>query len=86
MDIKTFEEAQRLHNRYLLCENLMEYLSDESAAKGQKYLDTLRQFAAGFRSEFMTLVHMEMEKAGMAFENLHCECRPESETETTPGP
>lgn len=86
MDIKTFEEAQRLHNRYLLCENLMEYLSDESAAKGQKYLDALRRFAAEFRVEFMTLVHAEMEKAGMAFEDLHCECRPGSETEATPEP
>ena len=86
MDIKTFEEATRLHDRYKLCEMLMEYLSDDTSTKGQKYLDTLREFAKEFNVEFMTFVNERMIESGMAFEDLHCECRPESETEATPEP
>lgn len=72
MDIQTFEEATRLHGRYKLCEEVMEYLSEDHNTKSPKYLHALGKFVDEFRVEFMTLVHEQMTAAGMAFEDLHC--------------
>lgn len=72
MNIETFFEARDLYDKYQLCEKVMEYLSDEESVKGQKYLETLKQFVETFKMEFMTFVHERMEAVGMQFEDLHC--------------
>lgn len=72
MRLDTFFEARDLYDKYQLCEKVMEYLSDEESVKGQKYLETLKQFADAFKMEFMTFVHERMEAVGMQFEDLHC--------------
>lgn len=84
MNVETFFEARDLYDKYQLCEKVMEYLSDEESVKGQKYLETLKQFADAFKMEFMMFVHERMEAVGMAFEAVHC---PEhSEQPDTPTP
>lgn len=84
MNVETFFEARDLYDKYQLCEKVMEYLSDEESVKGQKYLETLKQFVDAFKMEFMMFVHERMEAVGMQFEDLHC---PEhSEQPDTPTP
>lgn len=84
MNVETFFEARDLYEKYQLCEKVLEYLSDEESVKGQKYLETLKQFVDTFRMKFMMFVHERMEAVGMQFEELHC---PEhSEQPDTPEP
>lgn len=84
MNIETFFEARDLYEKYQLCEKMMEYLSDEDSTKGQKYLETLKQFVDAFKMEFMTFVHERMEAVGMQFEDLHCPEHTEQPDTPTP--
>lgn len=75
MRLDTFFEARDLYDKYQLCEKVMEYLSDKESVKGQKYLETLKQFTDAFRMEFMMFVHERMESVGMQFEDCgKCTC------------
>lgn len=86
MRLDVFNEATELYNKYKLCEEVLEYLSDEEAVKGQKYKETLAKFAETFKSEFMMFVHERMTASGEAFENLKCcDCdKPNEENPDTP--
>lgn len=75
MDIDVFNEATELYNKYKLCEEVLEYLSNEESVKGQKYKETLAKFAETFKSEFMMFVHERMTASGEAFEECgKCTC------------
>lgn len=75
MDIDVFKEATELYNKYKLCEEVMEYLSDKEATKGLKYKETLATFVETFEGEFMAFVHERMTATGEAFEECgKCNC------------
>lgn len=87
MRLDVFNEATELYNKYRLCEEVLEYLSNEETVKGQKYKETLAKFADTFKSEFMMFVHERMTASGEAFEECGkctCENCPVEEEPTTP--
>lgn len=89
MNIDVFNEALELRNKQVLCEELMEYLSDPDTAKGLKYKTLLAKFAVMFKSDFMMFVHTMGVKAGEAFEDLHdccpdCNCNGDVDEPQTP--
>lgn len=83
MRIDVFNEATELYNKYKLCEEVLEYLSNEEAVKGQKYKETLAKFAETFKLSFMMFVHERMTASGEAFENLKC-CDCDKQNEENP--
>lgn len=87
MNIDVFNEATELYNKYKLCEDVLEYLSNEASVKGMKYKETLVKFVETFKPEFMMFVHERMTASGEAFEECgKCTCDncPAEEEPTTP--
>ena len=83
MNIDVFNEALELRNKQVLCEDIMKYLSDADAVRGQKYKELLATFAKTFEGEFMMFVHSMGVRAGELFEELHdccpeCDCKEDS--------
>lgn len=80
MNIDVFNEATELFNKYKLCQDVMAWLSNEEAVKGQKYKEALAKFVETFKGDFMMFVHERMTASGEAFENLHdCDCNKQPE-------
>lgn len=72
MNVNTFFEARELYDKYILCETVLEYLSDEDKPQGQKFLETLKTFVNVFQGDFMMFVHNKMIEVGEQFESIHC--------------
>lgn len=83
MDIATYEKATMLLDRYTLCGDVLEWLSDSSKTRGHKFKELMNEFAKEFNDELLVFVHDLQTNAGMEFENLHCECRPEDDDENS---
>lgn len=84
MDLQTYNQATELLNKYRLCEDMLEYLSDPDVVTGQKYKEQCGEFFKVFRDEMLVFAHELMTKCGEQFSDLHC---PEhSERPDTPTP
>lgn len=84
MDLQTYNQATELLNKYRLCGDMLEYLSDPDAVTGQKYKEQCGEFFKVFRDEMLVFTHELMTKCGEQFSDLHC---PEhSEQPDTPTP
>lgn len=83
MDLKTYDEATRLLGRYRMCEEMLGYLSDEDAKLGIGFQELMKRFFTEYHDELFEFVNGEYTKAGMAFEDLHCECRPGDDENST---
>lgn len=84
MNVDTYLEAKEMYDKYTLCETVLKYLSDEDTPKGQKYLETLKEFVNAFPSEFMMFVHKRMNICGEMFESIHCPEHSEQPEESMP--
>lgn len=83
MELETYNRATELLNRYRLCERILEYLTDTDTQVGQIYTGHLKSFFNEYHDELMVFVNNLMTKAGMDFENLHCECHPADDENST---
>lgn len=85
MNVDVFMEAKELYDKYQICEVLMNDMSSPESSKSYKYKERLASFVAAFQSQFMEFLQKQLERTGMAFEELSdCKCGDIPETPETP--
>lgn len=83
MTLKDYDEATRLLNRYNMCGEVLNYLSDSGKRMGMAFNTLMKRFFTEFHDELLVFVNEQYIKAGMDFEDLHCECRPDDDDENS---